>query len=1442
MKKLMYSLYIIIFIALLLILLLMNFLKTPKPEGFQNVQNIITKYFNIDYDYYAISKDELSQKEVNPDELILNIGTQFGTVDVSRIPWDTENRQLSVNEALWGVVPEQAKMTLFKKIYVANQLQDLNSLPFDDKTNKFHYDDPIFLYGTDDSHLAAGLQAAGAITSFAVPMIMGYLANDMEDELREFLEGKRSHHPNKSYPPHTPPGGNLETKELGANDVGKYKKTKLNDVYDNKGKPFDAPLDDGTKNVDNAFTKNADGSYSKMGVDAEGNPKLKTFLGDGPEKILSKPPSFLDKGLAKIKAAKKFFKEVAEKMAKTFFGKAMKLFFKAIMVGTVLSTSLAFIPFIGPTIDAVYNFVLTPILIILMLPGPTGILTQVMDSLADSAGCCGPNTKAMDQVIPQGAAILISFIPVWGDIFDLFYPYICQNNTNGSLTMKSKFYVTPKYFGYAHLSCYYLNWPDYDCSTGTQIMQGKYMTTQVPSAGGVYPSLESYSVTTYNPIVNGMQLSNVRYINTVYDYSSRGNYVNLNDVRNNPEAYKFTRKRLEGFNPVYNEFRIVPAGKKFFYIDFSDQNILIQMAQFYYNFSSRNIFPNSDGRIIFSYISKINFVVASSLYTCDVLCELTEVSYKFNDPSDIEETISFDHDRRFYFSCTEANNAPDYWENTSTPTWTTLDDEYDRAVFNLEHYINSGTFNNSNFTGAYIQTAYEVMKRITVRYNNALAENVNVDQLFGFQKDSETANINFGRILQGFRKAGTTASDAAIQSNTIVFYCEKVINAKDALRTLQRQQQPYNPNYVHSQYKLFGCTRLDSTAPSALEPDITAIDEDFRKEVQLDVTPYLVRCKEANITTSQCIDLSNVELIIDKYAQQFPNKEIKSIHKITAIGNNTCQFVWDEQVKDSSTVSRVKYDILYQQDLSSCSFVLPSQLYTGNTPISAAGATNGSINNPIPTSVKMIHRGAASDPVLDYKKAISYTITKDSYDKMVYTRNTDTDIVPRYDLVDGTRLPDLIRPKKPIRVTYPQLPQSNLGNQSNNYCSNEETMKKFIVDYNSSNTNKILKVIRTYTTSSNVCDMEVDVLSGTGNNRTIQRKTVSYKMKEGFQNRYTYDSLNNNNGLNIRNDTEYNTSNKFTGLFSEAYLNDYIPSVTPNVVFFNDNLVTQFTSTTKTVLNKTSDIIVSMIGNQYLANDTVCGKQCTDPEIKQRILEQYNLDNAELARYGATHRVMDTIFKSANNDATTCHIYFSENQNTYLDRFALDLNNSSNLTNVRKPFLREVQMRRVSGCTFAPVVRQEYIDISATNLSLQSGADLTDATTWTASLRPLCTNLDCRNNVLSNAAFNDFHSKTYHRINSVQDVVKVNPDTCDYLINFNYNGPLGTADNQPAVLRVKYNYPIYTTGGTCGTFSYTPSIFDQDEYKSNNLELQFAFNIDVNNPDISPLVNSNNIL
>lgn len=1517
MNKWLNTIKIIVLIILILVLLVFKFLKNPIKEGFQ--LDKIAKYFNINYDYYSLDKNELSKIDVNPDELILDLGSGFGYVDAARIPWDSENRQLSEKEALWGVVPDQARGTLFRKLYIANQLQDIELLPYDDTTNKFHYDDPIFQYGTDSEELAKGLQAAGGIMTFLVPFTLGMLSSESEDSIRNFLEGK-------FRPKNTVPSKitsiTLESKELALKTMTQqFKHSKYTDVFTNNKVPFEPPRpppppppppptdtpNDILRRIENVSKLN-DGK------------RVRTFLGVPPEDILSEAKNIskfgwsawrANKAAAKAaqiadilaspaekaareaaersarfaaeKAARAVGQNVAEKVAKktgmVLAKKAAGLFMKALLAGIAISMSLSWIPFIGPALDFTYNIILTPLLIIFTLPG--GIITKLVDNIGDVQGCCSVDSKAMDKVIPPGAEILISFIPVWGDIFDLFYPYLCQTKTGG-LALKGKYYNVPDYFKYMNLSSFHLPWPEYECSDGFVKMQGRYLKTQLQKAGspGVYPSFEeSYGKSWYSmspKLPSGGRGPAILFedFNITYEYNAYGPYTNFNDVKNNPDQYIYTRKRLEGFNPVYKEFTIVPRGTKFTYIDFSDPQVLKQMAQFYYDFSSKSLFPADDGTINFSYISKINFVAASSLYTCDILCEMTNISYKLSDPTYLKETITFDHDRRFYFSCDQTVNSPNYWEDTSNSEWLYLDEHYNTMLYKFERYINDPTlFDNVGFTGKFIYTAYNVAERLKFRYETAVSNGADPVDIFMHSNEYSNANKNFEDIIRGTGATKGTSfriglAPAVIdgifteQSNRIVFYCEQMKWAKDQLLEKQRVYQPIDAPYRYPGYKLYGCTHLDSTAASALEPDITSFDEDNRKEVNFKVNGSseftLKRCEDINISMRQCIDLSNVELIIDKYAEQFPDKRIKTIHKITAKGKNACQFVWDEQPKNGGAMTRISYDILYQEDLSSCSFVLPDLLCTGSSAPRLDSVNNiqiGSLNRNN-SNVKMYYDNSEKTELIQYRKGNYYTISVGPRNTLNFKKHDDKpgdpsaarteDVIPRYDLIDGSRLPDLVRPKKPIRVVYPTATENTLYNVESNYCHKNETIDRFLLDYNSSNsTEKILKVVRAFTTSSNTCDMEVDVLSGSGNTRQIQRRTVSYNMTqeipvytvtrppeiEAFQAErppnYRYTTVKNTHGLGVQQNTYYpssKNSNAVSGLYSDSYLKQFLPSVTPNVVYFNDNLVTNFTTAAKNILNEGSDILTKLIAEQTLYNDNTCRVKCTDPIIKQRIIEQYNLDNADLKRYGAKQNKLYTLFKSAPNDSNTCHVYFAQNENYYADRFAANLTSDANFRQVNLPALREIKMERVSGCSFAPVPRQTYIDISASALSLQTGPDITNNSLWTLPARELCTNLDCRNALLSNAAIADLHRQTSHRINSITDVLKVNPDTCDYLVNFNFSRAGVTVRNQPGVLRVRYDYPLYNGSNLCGDFTYptTPSAFNQNTFRSKSLELQTA--------------------
>ena len=1450
MKKILNFIKIIILIILIVLLFFLNTYKKFTKEGFyQNAARIVAKYFNIDYDYYGFTREEITDDtdDTDPDSIILEIGSAFGEVDYKRIPWDTENRQLSVSEALWGVVPPQAQTAIFRKMYLASQLQDIASLPFDDAANKFIYEDPIFQYGTEDTELAKGLQAASALTTLLVPMTIGMLgANAAEDTIRNFLEKLPDRISKKAQ----------EIKGSGISGVSMAKKTvtpevlnknklRMNSVFDKDGKPFEPSP-----------------------YQADSKAKIKTF---NP----AAKPNYLFQKAGDIKnraPPSRFFKKISKIFKVLFKNKFMMILFKAFMMKFAILTSLAWLPVIGPTIDSLYNFLVTPLLIILTIPGPTGIIQQALDRMGDAEGCCPPGTNPLDQVIPRGAMTALSFIPVFGDILDLLYPYVCQDQYGG-LVMKSKYYNKPKWLYHSWLSCQFFDWPPFNCRMGIAKMQGKYLTSEIQIGGSAnYPTLPKAALTDSN-LDTTTQIKIPSYVwgrtglgtsaNQLADVALQGlryagidppsiasaPFTNLDDVAANHTQYKFTNVFLRAFNKETEDYFILDPDTKFYYIDFSNPNILIKMAQFYYDFATKNPFPAEDGSLNYSYISKINYVIGSSLFTCDILCELTNVKYFLNNPGKITETVTFGHDRRFYFSCNPAANAPPYWENSSDATWKTLDDAYDAALFRLGDYISPENFKNDYFSTEYLVTAYEVRDRAYDRFITlSNSGNINSSDLLIFNQNYLSADSNFKAIIDDIKRKTSQPSPLTLQqSNTIFHLCSNVVKAKDDLWNLQLQKTPIDLNYVHPQYKLYGCTHLDSTAGSVLDPDIVELDIDYRKKVDFNVTPYLKRCEGLHITTRQCIDLSNVEIIIKKYKEKYPNVNINTIHNIKAKGKNTCQFVWDQQVIGQAAITRVTNNILYQQDLSSCAFILPTNLIGGNVKTIASDTLTAD------NSVTTYTGNVSPNPPLSFIPASyipPFVETLQGGLKKIYFRTQDRVLdgedIPRFDLSTGARLPDLIRPKRPIRVTYPQQPQANLGNQSSNYCSRSETVSKFLLDYNATNADKILKVIRTFTTSSNVCDMEVDVLSGTGTNRTVQRKTVSYKMKEGFQNRYTYDSINNNNGLNIQKNTDYKYDSNFNNTYSAAYLSNFTPSVLPNVTFFNDTLVSRFTSSAREIASATNNMLVSLIGAQNLGDNPACGN-CTDEKIKQRILEQYNLDNTDLGRYKSSKDKIRAIFKSAPFDANSCHIYYAQNQDYYADKFARDLNSPSNYQFRDLPIgLTKVRMMRdtsLPGCEYKPIPRQAYLDISASDPSLQTGVDIKNTTSFFYPKRQMCDNLVCTNRSLFNQASNDFHRKTDHRITNVAAMLKTNFDTCDYLIRFNYRVGTQGANDLSGVLRVRYEYPLYNSANqACSafTFSSNSSVFVNDLSnrinKSNNIELQFGGNVNEDDPDISPLL------
>jgi hypothetical protein len=114
------------------------------------------------------------------------------------------------------------------------------------------------------------------------------------------------------------------------------------------------------------------------------------------------------------------------------------------------------------------------------------------------------------------------------------------------------------------------------------------------------------------------------------------------------------------------------------WVDFANKHMLNKMAQFYYDFSRKCAITTADGMLTFEYISKFMGLISTTELTCDVQCEITQVTF---DPSTgikiCEEVVKIPsgtlnimhHDRRFYFykdMSRSVLNRTMYIEDTNT--------------------------------------------------------------------------------------------------------------------------------------------------------------------------------------------------------------------------------------------------------------------------------------------------------------------------------------------------------------------------------------------------------------------------------------------------------------------------------------------------------------------------------------------------------------------------------------------------------------------------------------------------------------------------------------------------------------------------------------------------------------------------------------------------------
>ena len=591
--------------------------------------------------------------------------------------------------------------------------------------------------------------------------------------------------------------------------------------------------------------------------------------------------------------------------------------------------------------------------------------------------------------------------------------------------------------------------------------------------------------------------------------------------------------------------------------------------------------------------------------------------------------------------------------------------------------------------------------------------------------------------------------------------------------------------------------------------------------------------------------------------------------------------------------------------------------------------SNTGVSNP----ALLYYQTTYKEPVFTYNGLGSSNVTS-------FITHSNVDYVPRYDPVSFVSLPVIRRPKGPIRVFYPNEVEEPLGGSSNDFCSNPLNLEKFILAYNqdSNNVNKIMKVIRAYTSGISTCDMEYDMYQGSNN--TVVRATHTFNMKvyegfeiEGFQDStgleevfyvagevgnaysisrsnadaicanyggvlatlaqlsnaqlhgadwcasgwvlddsnsayypittstengcgngsrgimkftsasglagvncyaikpdqgtdplvypfnskgwnsykiYTYDSQSQNQGLTIIPDTVPLADPNSAGFgWVSPYMTQFTQSIIPYTTYFNDDLVKGFTSKTKGMYENTAKLYKGIVRTNTLGGSN-CPTKCSDPEIIERIIEQYDIDNTPTERFGGTQNSMINVVRAATDSNNVCKVIFENKQDLYGDYYLNDKTSSNYLT-VNNLFIQQFPMENnPNTCTFYSVPNSAS-DILADDIALSSADDFNTYITPSLPVQGTCFPPNCRNPTLLNAAIRDYQNTTGNTVQSVTQSMVVGQSDyiqsgiCQYMINQVINlDDEPSSDTISSPFQVTYTNTLYTSNTTtCDTNGYT---------------------------------------
>jgi len=464
------------------------------------------------------------------------------------------------------------------------------------------------------------------------------------------------------------------------------------------------------------------------------------------------------------------------------------------------------------------------------------IMMPILEQLMEGDGMCPPDYKSLTTIIPQSAeTIIATFIPIIGDIIDMFYPYVCFRKPNDLMIAGLAAFV----------------------AGGFPLAIGLFVGAAVEDERNKTPWIVPKSLMKTQPYTEDSTLS-VTFANQIQP-ALDGNGVGILP----PPLEDFKIQQSDGTKVERD------------WCNFANPIMMDRMANFYYKHSYANKYVNDDGTNTYDYISGFTGVIASSELSCDVVCTMTTVTFHPTRPGKVTKKIDGPIYRRFYF-IKVASDPQGYFTVTGC---TNVDDCAPDALA-------LSTDNGANYVPS-VPKVFEVTNITkTLDPNRILAGEISGFVGLGLQMSGGIVGAAVAAGASEQIDRGASALAANIVPPKAVDQIGSYISLAGCEPGTECQKPLIGPGAPPVKYV------LRST------DEYYYINRGPVIEQAVGYVPEIKFCQGVDgsgvpVTMDQCTDSKNLRAVIELYESKNPTRRIKVVRTIEPRGIFGCYYMFD---------------------------------------------------------------------------------------------------------------------------------------------------------------------------------------------------------------------------------------------------------------------------------------------------------------------------------------------------------------------------------------------------------------------------------------------------------------------------------------------------------------------------------------------------------------------